>query len=98
MLATTKDLYSLGTMFSGRTTFRLALSQAPEHVEGEEWKRFMTLRFYNPFIGFSQAPEHVEGGLWHQRGEGRARHAADDCLNYYLFNVKKGTRKRNTYL
>jgi hypothetical protein len=28
--------YSLGMISSGRTTFRLALSQAPEHVEGEE--------------------------------------------------------------
>jgi hypothetical protein len=29
-------LYSLGMISLGRTTFRLALSQAPEHVEGEE--------------------------------------------------------------
>jgi hypothetical protein len=29
-------LYSLGMISSGRTAFRLALSQAPEHVEGEE--------------------------------------------------------------
>jgi hypothetical protein len=29
-------LYSLGTISSGRTTFKFALSQAPEHVEGEE--------------------------------------------------------------
>jgi hypothetical protein len=57
----TEGLYSLGTMSSGRVTFRLDLSQDLEHVEGEEWKRFMTLRFYNPCIGFSQAPEHVEG-------------------------------------
>jgi hypothetical protein len=28
--------YSLGMMSSGRTIPRLALSQAPEHVEGEE--------------------------------------------------------------
>jgi hypothetical protein len=28
--------YSLGMMSSGRTTFRLALSQALEHVEGKE--------------------------------------------------------------
>jgi hypothetical protein len=27
---------SLGVVSSGRTTLRLALSQAPEHVEGEE--------------------------------------------------------------
>jgi hypothetical protein len=29
-------LYSLGMISPGLTTFRLALSQAPEHVEGEE--------------------------------------------------------------
>jgi hypothetical protein len=32
--------YSLGVVSSGRTTPRLALSQAPEHVEGEEQKNF----------------------------------------------------------
>jgi hypothetical protein len=36
MLAATEGKYSLGTMSSGRMTLRLALSQAPEHVEGEE--------------------------------------------------------------
>jgi hypothetical protein len=36
MLAATEGLYSLGTLLSGRMTLRLALSQAPEHVEGEE--------------------------------------------------------------
>jgi hypothetical protein len=35
MLAATEGLYSLGTMSSGQTTFRMALSQAPEHVEVE---------------------------------------------------------------
>jgi hypothetical protein len=48
---------------SGRTTLRLALSQAPEHVEGEEKeKKLGAPGFYNPYVGFSQAPEHVEGG------------------------------------
>jgi hypothetical protein len=43
----------------------------------------MTLKFYNPYIGFSQAPERVEGEGTprHERGEGRARHTIDDCLN-----------------
>jgi hypothetical protein len=40
MLAATEGKYSLGTRSSGRTTLRLALSQAPEHVEGEELKDF----------------------------------------------------------
>jgi hypothetical protein len=29
--------YSLGMVSSGRMTFKLALSQAPEHVQGEEY-------------------------------------------------------------
>jgi hypothetical protein len=33
--------YSLGMMSSGRTTFRLALSQAPEHVDGEEYAEIL---------------------------------------------------------
>jgi hypothetical protein len=44
-------------------TLRLALGQAPEHVEVEEQKRLGTLGFCNPYVGFSQAPEHVEGGF-----------------------------------
>jgi hypothetical protein len=31
-----EDSYSLGVVCSGRMTLRLALSQAPEHVEGKE--------------------------------------------------------------
>jgi hypothetical protein len=36
----------------------------------------MTLRFYNPYIGFSQALERVEGEGTprRERGEGRAQH------------------------
>jgi hypothetical protein len=52
--------YSLGMVSSGRTTHRLALSQAPERVEGEEKERLGTPRFCKPCIGFSQTPEHVE--------------------------------------
>jgi hypothetical protein len=48
-------------MSSGRATLRLALSQAPEHVEGEEQEKIVTVRFCNPRVGFSQAPELVEG-------------------------------------
>jgi hypothetical protein len=51
-------------MSSGRTTPRLALSQDPDHVEGEEQKNFnpQVLRpIYDLYIGLSQAPEHVEG-------------------------------------
>jgi hypothetical protein len=40
--------YSLGMVSSGRTTLMLALSQAPEHVEGEEQERLGTLRFLQP--------------------------------------------------
>jgi hypothetical protein len=36
MLTATEGLHSLGTMSSGRTTLRLPLSQAREHIEGEE--------------------------------------------------------------
>jgi hypothetical protein len=36
MLVATEGLYPLGMVSSSRTTLRLALSQAPEHVEGEE--------------------------------------------------------------
>jgi hypothetical protein len=48
-------------MSLGRTTLKFALSQAPEHVEGEEQEKIVTLRFCNPRVGFTQAPEHVEG-------------------------------------
>jgi hypothetical protein len=69
-------------MSLGRTTLKFALSQAPEHVEGEEQEKIVTLRFCNPRVGFTQAPEHVEGeGLLHDRGDGRARHTVDHCLN-----------------
>jgi hypothetical protein len=40
MLAETEGKYSLGVMSSSRMTLRLALSQAPEYVEGEEYKNF----------------------------------------------------------
>jgi hypothetical protein len=64
-------------------TPRLALSQAPEHVEGEERIGLKTPRFCNPYIGFSQAPEHVEGeGLLYEGGKGSAQLIADDCLKY----------------
>jgi hypothetical protein len=48
-------------MSLGRMTLRLALSQAPEHVEREKREKIVTVRFCNPCVGFSQAPEHVEG-------------------------------------
>jgi hypothetical protein len=57
----TGALYLLGMMSLGRTTLKFALSQAPEHVEGEEQEKIVTLRFCNPRVGFTQAPEHVEG-------------------------------------
>jgi hypothetical protein len=53
--------YLLGMVSSGHTTLMLALSQAPEHVEGERQEILGTPRFCNLCIGFSQAPEHVEG-------------------------------------
>jgi hypothetical protein len=36
MLAVTGGIVLLGMMSSGQATLRLALSQAPEHVEGDE--------------------------------------------------------------
>jgi hypothetical protein len=42
-------------------TLRLALSQAPEHIEGKEQGRLGTPRSCDPDVGFSQAPKHVEG-------------------------------------
>jgi hypothetical protein len=66
----------------------LALSQAPEHVEGEERIGLRTLRFCDPYIGFSQAPEHVEGeGLLYERGEGSARLIADDCFEIFIYLI-----------
>jgi hypothetical protein len=50
-------------------TLRLALSQAPERVEGRSKQKSVILRFCNPCIVFSQAPEHVEGGLCDMREE-----------------------------
>jgi hypothetical protein len=47
----------------------LALSQAPERVEGEEQERLETPRFCNPCVGFNQAPEHVEGRVYDMREE-----------------------------
>jgi hypothetical protein len=63
-------------------TLRLALRQAPEHIEGKEKGRLGTPRSCDPDVGFSQAPEHVEGGLLYEEGEGSARLIADDCLKY----------------
>jgi hypothetical protein len=78
-----KSSYSLGMVSSGQMTPWLALSQAPEHVAGEEQERLRTPRFCNPYVGFSQAPEHVEGaGLLYEGGEGSAQLIADDCLKY----------------
>jgi hypothetical protein len=37
------------------------LSQAPEHVKGEEWEKFITLGFHDPCTSFSKAPERVKG-------------------------------------
>jgi hypothetical protein len=58
---------------SGSMTLRLALSEAPERVKGEEQERLVTPRFCNPCVGFSKVPEHVEReGLRHEGGEGSA--------------------------
>jgi hypothetical protein len=54
---------------SGRTTLGLALSQAPECVEGEGQRDLGTPKFCNPCIGFGQAPEHVEGEGYDMREE-----------------------------
>jgi hypothetical protein len=40
--------YSLGMMSSGRTTFKLALSQSPEHVEGEEYAKICDPQVLQP--------------------------------------------------
>jgi hypothetical protein len=61
--------YSLGMVSSGRTTLRLALSQAPERVQGDEQEKLGTLRFCNPCVRFSQAPERVKGRVYDMREE-----------------------------
>jgi hypothetical protein len=50
-------------------TPRLALSQAPEHVEGEEKERLGTPGFCNPCVGFSQAPSVSRGRVYYMREE-----------------------------
>jgi hypothetical protein len=54
--------YSFAMVSLGRTTLKLALSQAPEHIKGKEQGGFGPPRSCDPDVGFSQAPEHVEGG------------------------------------
>jgi hypothetical protein len=34
-----------------------------------------------------------EGGLWYEEGGGCARLIAEDCLKYFLFNMKKRNTK-----
>jgi hypothetical protein len=37
------------------------------------------------------------GGLWYEEGEGIARLVVEDCLKYFLFNLKKrNTKGENT--
>jgi hypothetical protein len=75
----------------------VGFGQAPEHVEGKGRRRVRTPRSCDPDVGFSQAPEHVEGGLWYEEGGGSARLIAEDCLKYFLFNLKKrNTKRENT--
>jgi hypothetical protein len=66
----------------------LALTQAPEHVEGEEQIGLRTPRFCNPYIGFSQAPEQVDGeGLLYEGGEGSARLIAYDSFEIFIYLI-----------
>jgi hypothetical protein len=60
---------------------------------GKDGEELGPPRSCDPDVGFRQAPEHVEGGvLWCEEGGGSARLIAEDCLKYFLFNL----RKRNT--
>jgi hypothetical protein len=70
---------------------------ALEHVEGKGQRGVRTPRSCYPDVGFSQAPEHVEGGLWYEERGGSARLIAEDCLKYFLFNLKRrNTKGKNT--
>jgi hypothetical protein len=61
---------------------------------GKDGEKLGPPRSCDPGVGFSQAPEHVEGGLWCEEGGGGARLIAEDCLKYFLFNLKKEEYKR----
>jgi hypothetical protein len=60
---------------------------------GKDGEELGAPRLCDPDVGFSQAPEHVEGGSWYEEGGGSAQLVAEDCLKYFLFNLKKGIQK-----
>jgi hypothetical protein len=38
------------------------------------------------------------GGLWYEEGGGSARVVAEDCLKYFLFNLKKRNTKGKIHI
>jgi hypothetical protein len=54
--------YSLGMASSGRTTLRLALSQAPERVEGEQHKKSWDPQVLQPVYWLLPSPRACRGG------------------------------------
>jgi hypothetical protein len=87
--------YSLRLVSLGRTTVRLALAKPPSMSRERDGEELGPPGLCDPDVGFSQAPEHVEGGggLWYAEGGGSARLIAEDCLQYFLFNLKKRNTK-----
>jgi hypothetical protein len=50
-------------------------------------------------LALAKPPSMSRGSLWYEEGGGSARLVAEDCLKYFLFNLKKrNTKGENTYL
>jgi hypothetical protein len=44
-------------------------------------------------LALAKPPSMSRGGLWNEEGGGSARLIAEDCLKYFLFNLKKRNTK-----
>jgi hypothetical protein len=44
-------------------------------------------------LALAKPPSMSRGGLWYEEGGGSAQLIAEDCLKYFLFNLKRGIQK-----
>jgi hypothetical protein len=77
----------------GRATFRLALAKPPSMSRGRGGEDLRPPGRATQMLALAKPPGMSRGGLWYEEGGGSARLIAEDCLKYFLFNLKKRNTK-----
>jgi hypothetical protein len=85
--------YLLRLVPLGRATFRLALAKPPSMSRGKDGEELGPPGRATQMLALTKPPSMSMGALWCEEGGGSARLKAEDCLKYFLFNLKMRNTK-----